>query len=147
VRLYQVEVLDLMLAEVPEREIGDCRFVVVEKRLRRLRNEDLPSVRGGSDPGCAVDGHAPMALSRDRRLACVDSHAHLDGRVLGPLVRGKGPLRLDRRPHCIVCAREREEEAVPCRVYFPPSPCRKGAAHESVMRIEDVAEAIAELSR
>jgi hypothetical protein len=49
-----IEILQTLLAEILEDD-GEILFVL-EQCLRRLRDQNLVAVTGGSDPCCAVNG-------------------------------------------------------------------------------------------
>ena len=63
------QVLEPVLPEVADRHIG------AQQPLGRLREDDLPAVGRGCNPGGAVDVQADVALLGDERLARVEAHA------------------------------------------------------------------------
>ena len=57
-------------------EIRECR--VDEQRRRRIREENLATVRQGCDTRTAMDVDADVALRRDDGRSRVESHANAD---------------------------------------------------------------------
>ena len=78
-----VEVLQPLLTEVAEEDV-QVFLLVLEQRLRRLRDQDLPPVPSGADPGCAVDGETCVTAAGRGSLAGMQSHSHLDLNALRP---------------------------------------------------------------
>ena len=58
---------------------------LLDERVRRRRDEDLPAARDPADPGGAVDGEAHVAAGGDRGLAGMHAHANSDPPALRPL--------------------------------------------------------------
>ena len=111
-----IQILQSMLPERPELDL-EIVLLVGEQRLGRLRDEHLPSVRGGANAGGTVDGKAAVAAVRDLHLAGVDSHPHLELGAVRPLsVAAEQPLRVHRREDGVADQCERVEERVALRV-------------------------------
>src|ERR687886_664305 len=110
-----VEVLQALRAEVAERDPAEVVLGLLDERVRRRRDEDLPAARDPADPGRPVDGEAHVAIGGDRRLTGVDAHAHADPSTLGPLGRLERPLALDRREDGVPRIAEDEEDGVALR--------------------------------
>jgi len=110
-----VEVLEPLLAEVAEEDV-QVLLLVLEQRLRRLRDEHLTTVASGADAGGAVDRQAGIAAVRYNRLAGVDPHPHLHLHPVRPAMRQDRKLPLDRSLHRVTRAREGNEERVALRV-------------------------------
>ena len=89
-----------MLAEI------DDLVLVREQVARRVRQENLPTVAGGGDPGRTVHVHSDVALVRQQRLARVDAHPHGDAVLL------KKSLRVAGRGRRVARTAEGDEEGV-----------------------------------
>jgi hypothetical protein len=89
-----VEVLEALLAEVPQEDV-EVFLLVLEERLGRLRDEDLPAVPGRSDPRRAMDGKSRVAAVVRDRLAGVQAHPDLDLDIVRPRVREERTLAFD----------------------------------------------------
>jgi len=88
--LRLVEVLELMHAQVTEGDVARVRQEVGGG----LRNEDLPAVRGGSDPRTSMQPDAHVLVAGVGYLARVDAHANPNRIVIRPGMGGQVPLRL-----------------------------------------------------
>ena len=86
------QVLQAVLAEI------DDLVLVDEQVARRVREENLPAVPGGRDPGGAVHVHAHIAVLRQQRLARMDAHPHADAVLLQESLRRAGRARRIARP-------------------------------------------------
>ena len=106
-----VEVLDQVVAQIREREVGNEHLDVLDHRLGRLRQHDLPAVRRRRDASGPVHRDAAVRIG-EVHLSRVDPHPNLDRRVLGPRLGGQGALSLDRRGDGIARAGKHDEEAV-----------------------------------
>jgi hypothetical protein len=112
--LRLVHVLELVLAEVPQRDIR--RRVVAEELARRRGDEHLAAVAGGGDARGAVDAHPDVALAADGRLAGVNAHPHTQLAAAGPFMCGQRLLRVDSGADGVLRAAKRREERVALRV-------------------------------
>ena len=110
-----IEVLQLLLSEVDQREGRAVVFLVVEERGCRLREQDLAALARRADPGGPMDRESVVLTVRDRSLTRVDADAHAERHAVGPGVRGQRALRSERGEHGVLRAAERDEERVPLR--------------------------------
>ena len=130
--LRRREVLETVLPEVANGLAGD-------EVARRLRQEDLPAVPGGSDPRRAVDVDPEVALLGYDRLARVEPHADADRSVAERrLAVGGGGDRVGG-------ARERDEERVALRVHLDAAVPRKGLAQHTAVLAQQLRVALAVL--
>jgi hypothetical protein len=111
-----VEILELVLAEVAERDSGDLLLLVREEVLGCLGDEDLSAVRRRRNPRRSVDGDTAVASVDRRRLAGVDTHPHSNIHGLRPVVCCERPLSFHGREDSITGAGEGDEEGVALRV-------------------------------
>jgi hypothetical protein len=117
--LRLVEVLELVLTEVSQGDVGDG--VVAEQLASGLRDEHLTAVPGRADARRAVDAEADVTLASHGRLARVDAHPHAKLCVVGPHVLRKPALTRDRGRHGVLGPPEGDEERVPCvSISWPP---------------------------
>ncbi len=139
-----VKVLEPLLAEVAQEDV-QVLLLVLEQGLRRLRYQDLPAVTRRADPGGAVDREARVPVAGCHRLARVQSHPDLDLHALGPGMRRKRELALDRSEHGVASARERDEERVPLGVDLVPAVSVEGGTQQSLVVGQDCAVAFTQL--
>src|SRR5581483_3205383 len=140
-RLWPVEAGHARLAELADAQV--CRQIVLDEHRRRAREEDLAAVAEVADPGRLVHGEADVALAVHGGLARVNPHAHPDGAVLGPGVRGEGPLGRGGGGDGRAGASEDEEEGVALAVDLDALLARERVAQEGVVPAEERAVAVA----
>jgi hypothetical protein len=99
-----------VLPEVPHRDALDR--VVDELVADQAGRQDLSAVGKGGKPRRAVDAESDQALPGLLGTAGVESHADLDGRVLGPWLGGQRALRRDGRLDGVGRLVERHEQGV-----------------------------------
>ena len=79
-----VEVLQAVRAEIEEREAVVLGLLVLEERVRGLREQDLAAVAGVADAFRPVDGEPVVPAGGRRCLTCVDPDADTDLALVGP---------------------------------------------------------------
>jgi hypothetical protein len=112
-----VKVFEPLLAEVAKEDV-QVLLLVLEERLRRLRDEDLAAVTSGAYSRRPMHGEAGVAAVARDRLARVQAHPHLDLDPVGPGVRKEGELSLDGGEKRVARAREGNEERVALGVHL-----------------------------
>ena len=80
-----IEVLEPVVSEVEQ--AGTSREIVLHKRLRGPREEDLTPVPGGTDPRCPMHAQTDVTLLTYERLGRVEAHPDAHTRSLRPFVR------------------------------------------------------------
>ena len=80
--LGAIEVLEPVLAEVPERDV--VRQLVGDQLARGARDQHLSAVAGRADPRGAVDVQTDVVVVSDLGLAGVDADPDADVDTLGP---------------------------------------------------------------
>ena len=108
--LGAIEVLEPVLAEIPERDVR--RQLVGDQLARGARDQHLPAVSGGADPRRAVHVQTDVIVLPDLRLAGVDAHPHAHVDALGPTLGRERPLRAHRGGDRVARPREGDEERV-----------------------------------
>ncbi len=135
------EVLQVMLPEVAEPDVLAER--ALRECARRVRHEHLAAVGGAHDPRGPVHVDPHVVAARDRHLAGVHTHPHLQGDVVGPGVvadRALGRDRgLDPRPR----GAEHHEERVALGARDVAVPT--GLSDDPMMVVEQSVVALAEL--
>jgi hypothetical protein len=110
----------------------------VDQVACRLRQHNLPTVSGGTDPRSSVHVQPDVALVDDVRFAGVEAHANTDWaaqRSLSFLGSSEGIVRL----------RENDEEGVPLRVHFDAGVARERLAQHTAVLGERLDVVVAEL--
>ena len=125
--------------EVPELHSG--RHVVLDELTRRIGKQHLPTVPGCADARRPMHAEADVALGVNRGLARMESHAHADAAAVGPCVRRKCGLSIDRGGDGLVGASKRDEEGVSLRADLSPAVRRERRAEERAMVGQEVAVA------
>jgi hypothetical protein len=120
-------------------------LLVLEQRLGRLRNEDLPAVSSGSDPSGTVDCEAGIAAAGGDCLTRVQSHPYLDSHVVRPLVSRKRELAIHCREEPVSGAGKRDEEGIALRVDLVSTVGIKSHPQQALVLVENVAVALAKL--
>ena len=80
-----IEILQPLLPEVAQEDV-QVLLLVLEQRLRRLRDEDLSAVARRTDPCGTVHGEPGVAAVVRDRLTGVQAHSNVDLDALGPRV-------------------------------------------------------------
>ena len=135
-----LEVLEPLLAEIDEREV-----LVLEHRVGGLRDENLAPDSCGTDARCSVDGEPVVLVRGDRRLACVDSHAHARLDPVGPVVPGERLLRGQRRERGVLGAPEGDEERIALRADALAAGVLEDGAQHTVVLGEHVSVLVPQL--
>jgi len=130
------QVLQPVDTQVPQRRARRKR--VANQGRRRLREDDLPAVRDGCQPGGAMDVQAHETSGRPGRLTGVDPHPYPDVLPAGPGPGREGPLYLDRRRHAGRRRREHGEERVPLGIDFLTAVSGKTRPDQRVMVGKDL---------
>ena len=134
-----LEVLELLLAEVEERQL-----LVLEQGVGRLGHENLTSLAGGADARRAMDGQAVVLVGGDRCLTRVDAHSDARLHVVRPLVADERLLSRQRRGDSVLWSPERHEERISLGADAFPARLFEDAAKDPVMLGEHVAVLLAE---
>jgi hypothetical protein len=108
--LGAIEVLEPVLAEVPERDVA--RQLVGDQLARGAGDQHLSAVAGRADPRGAVDVQPDVVILSDLGLAGVDADPHADVDTRGPTLGSERPLRAHRGGDRVARPRERDEERV-----------------------------------
>ena len=135
--LGAVEPFEEMLAEVAELE--PRALVLVDEARGRAREEYLPSMPDRADARGTMDAHPEVAGGRHLGLGGVDPHPDPNLPGIAPLLGRVGTLRIDGRRDAVLCAAERDEEALPLRVHLVPVMRCDRIADELGVPGEDVA--------
>ena len=131
-----------MLPELAQPDVR--RLVVGEQRGGGLGQEYLASVRSRADAGGSMDSETDVALVRDKRLACVQPHAHSNVDVLRPGVGGESALRVRGGCGGVLHPREGDEERVSLRVDDPAVVRLEGSDQECAVLVDDRGVAVAQ---
>ena len=134
----------MLLTEVAQLDV-EVLLLVLEQRLGRLGDEDLPAVPGRPDPRSPMDGEAGVAPVGGHGLARVQAHANPDLNSLRPVVRHERALTLDRSEEGVARARERDEERVALRVDLVSAVSVERLAEQALMVGQHGAVVLAEL--
>ena len=130
------------LAERVDRHpVGKC---APDQGPGRLRQEYLATTPDGAEPGSPHHVDAEVPLAADSRLARVQPHPDADRVPVGPVMGRVESLRLDGRRDGVARPWEREEEGVTLRVDLDATAFAEARAHQSPMRVQDIAVAVAE---
>ncbi len=129
--LRDTQVLEAVRAEVAH--------VGVHERPRGLRQEHLPSVTDGRDPGSLVDGEADVPLVGEPGLARVEPHPHPDRAAR------KRQLRSSSRSHRIRCTAKRDKEGVALGVHLGAVVRGKRLPEQSPVLVERVGVRVPQL--
>ena len=129
----RTQILQPVLAQITQRHGR------VEKRLGRLRDEDLSAVAGAHDAGSAVDVHADVALVAHNRLAGVHTHPNADRSL------GEALLSRTGRGDSVGRPGEGNEERVTLRVHLDTAMARTCVAQPSTVLREHFRVTISEL--
>ena len=113
-----IEVLEPVLAEVPERDVA--RQLVGDQLARGARDQHLSAVAGRADPRGAMDVQADVVIVSDLGLAGVDADPHADVDTLGPALGRQRPLRAHRGGDRVARPREGDEERIALGVDLAP---------------------------
>jgi hypothetical protein len=114
--LGAIEVLEPVLTEIPERDVG--RQLVGDQLVRGARNKHLAAMSGSADPCRAVHVQPDVIIQPDFGLAGVDPDAHTHFDALGPTVGRKRPLRAHRSRDRIARPHKGDEERVTLGVHL-----------------------------
>ncbi len=134
-----VEVLQPVLAEVAHVEaVGQG---VLDERVGDLRQQDLPAVPGGAQPGRPVYPEPDEPAGPRGRLGGVEAHPDADPGAGRPLVRRQRALGGDRRRHGILGGTERDEERIALGVDLPAVVGGEGLPLQALAGGQDVAVA------
>jgi hypothetical protein len=112
--LRLVEVLELMLVQVTERDIR--QRIVAEQLPGRLGHERLSAMAGRTDARRAMDADADIALTQGGGLSRVDAHANAELSPGGPILLREATLSVYSSGDGVFRAPERYEERVALRV-------------------------------
>jgi hypothetical protein len=128
-------------AQVAQR---DVRRRLRDESDRRVRDDDLPSVGDGHDPGRLVERHAEQLVAYLGDLARVNRHADADGGTARPGLCGQRALGLDSCGHRVARRPEEEDAAVaPGGIAAAPAHGR-GAREDCALALDHPDERIAE---
>ncbi len=136
-----LEVLELLLTEVEEREL-----LVLEQGVGRLGHENLATLPGGADACRAMDGKAVVLVGGDRCLTRVDAHSDARLDAVRPLVAVERLLPCEGRGDGVLRPPEGNEERVSLGADAFPARLLEDAAQDPVMLGEHVAVLLAELA-
>jgi hypothetical protein len=141
--LGAIEVLEPVLAEIPERDVN--RQFVGDELARGARDQHLPAVSGRADPRRAVHVETDVIILSDVRLTGVhpDAHAHVD--ALGPMLGRQRPLRADRGGDRVARPSEGDEERVTLGVDLAAVVLGERRAQEALMLGKDLGVAAAQV--
>src|SRR5439155_15140037 len=78
------QVLESVIGEIAKGEL--LRKLRRDQRPGRIRDQHLPAVAGGGNPGRAVDVDADIVLATEPGLARVEAHPYSYAHVIGPWV-------------------------------------------------------------
>jgi hypothetical protein len=112
---------------------------VLDEGPGRTRDEHLSAVAGSRDPCRPVDVQPDVVLAARDALAGVNAHPHPHLVALGPRVRRKGALCLDRGTERPWRGRKHGEEGVAVRLHLDAAGGGDGIAQDPVMYGEQVA--------
>jgi hypothetical protein len=129
--LRDTQVLETVRAEVAH--LG------VDERPRGPRQEDLPTVPDGRDPGSLVDVKADVSLVGEARLTRVKPHPHLDRAAR------KRDLRRSGCSDRIRCTAERDEEGVTLGIHLGAVVRRERLPQQSTMLVESACIRVSQL--
>jgi hypothetical protein len=140
--LRAIEVLDPVLTEIPERDVG--RQLVGDQRVRGSRDQHLAAVSGGADPCRSVNIKPDVITVPDFRLAGVHAHAHAHVHAIRPAMGRKRPLRTHRGGDRVARPRERDEERVTLGVHLAAAMLVERRAQQALMLAKHLRVAIAQ---
>jgi hypothetical protein len=138
-----------VVAEVAKRDIR--QQIVDEHGVRRLREQNLPAVGGGTDARTPVNAQPDVAFCSNARFARVHAHSHSHEDAVGPFVVAKRTLCVQRSRDRILRAREHDEERVALRVDLAAVRCGERLTQQPMVVEQDpgvgVAQPLQERSR